>query len=362
MPTYTATMNHLNKPFIKTLSSQSTINHILTRVFVLQKSQLYSTSPKEPELVSKSRDWPRPITIPWQSKVANLVNLVGSVSRPIKFQESDDGKFWAGTTISQEEADHSTAIEIPIIFEGHLAQTAACHLKERDLIHIAGHFSEDPPQISLQCGHCIGQISFIEETSQAKERYYSHLKQVLDNFWRDLCGNPNQWTDYRKDKLNGLVKPKHPDFKRKDSGQPLWLNTAPKWAISELPTTSELPIISEEVPWHKYYVLSGNISKTTADKNTGLQCRCVFAWLILVCPLEDSSLGNAQKRPEGSSWRKESEEASWKNLTQNPDKWWDVRSDKLFNHDFEHKDTGKALWLSSSPDWVFEKLPPPKPL
>ncbi|RZC71146.1 hypothetical protein C5167_034354 [Papaver somniferum] len=111
MPTYTATMNHLNKPFIKTLSSQSTINHILTRVFVLQKSQLYSTSPKEPELVSKSRDWPRPITIPWQSKVANLVNLVGSVSRPIKFQESDDGKFWAGTTISQEEADHSTAIE-----------------------------------------------------------------------------------------------------------------------------------------------------------------------------------------------------------------------------------------------------------
>ncbi|KAI3873701.1 hypothetical protein MKX03_029431 [Papaver bracteatum] len=320
-------MNHLTKPFIKTLSSQSTINRILNRVLVLQKSQHYSTSPKDPESVSKSRDWPRPNTIPWQSKVANLVNLVGSVARPIKFQESDDGKFWAGTTISQGEADGSTAIEIPIIFEGHLAQTAACHLKERDLIHIAGHFSEDPPQISLQCGHCIGQvmvhqISFIEETPQAKERYYSRLKQVLDNFWRDLCGNPSQWTDYRKDKLNGLVKPKHPDFKRKDSGQPLWLNTAPKWAISELPTTSEPPIASEE---------------------------------------EGSSLSNAQKRPEGSSWRKELEEASWKNLTQNPDKWWDVRSDKLFNHDFEHKD-GKALWLSSSPDWVFEKLPPPKPL
>ncbi|RZC56640.1 hypothetical protein C5167_015487 [Papaver somniferum] len=321
-------MNHLSKPFIKTLSSQSTINRILNRVLVLQKSQLYSTSPKEPELVSKSRDWPRPSTIPWQSKVANLVNLVGSVSRPIKFQESDDGKFWAGTIISQGEADHSTAIEIPIIFEGHLAQTAVCHLKERDLIHIAGHFCEGPPQISLQCGHCTGQvmvhqISFIEETSQAKERYYSRLKQVLNNFWRDLCGNPSQWTDYRKDKLNGLVKPKHPDFKRKDSGQPLWLNTAPKWAISGLPTTSELSIASEE---------------------------------------EGSSLSNDQKRPEGSSWRKESEEASWKNLTEHPDKWWDVRSDKLFNHDFEHKDTGKALWLSSSPDWVFEKLPPPKPL
>ncbi|KAI3929254.1 hypothetical protein MKX01_006490 [Papaver californicum] len=321
-------MNHLSKPFTKTLSSRSTINSILNRVLVLQKPQPYSTSPKEPELVSKSRDWSRPNTIPWQSKVANLVSLVGSVSRPIKFQESDDGKFWAGTIISQGETDDSTAIEIPIIFEGHLAQTAVFHLKEKDLIHIAGHFSEHPPQIYLECGHCIGQvmvcqISFVEETLQAKERYYSRLKQVLSTCWRDLCENPSRWTDYRKDKLNGLVKPKHPDFKHKDSGQPLWLNTAPEWAISELPTSSEHPVTSEE---------------------------------------EYSSLSNAQKRPEGSSWRKESEEASWKKLIQNPDKWWDVRSDKLFNHDFEHKDTGKALWLSSSPAWVFKKLPPAKPL
>ncbi|MCL7042167.1 hypothetical protein MKW94_025328, partial [Papaver nudicaule] len=133
---------------------------------------------------------------------------------------------------------------IPIIFEGHLAQTAASHLKEKDLIHIAGHFSEEPPQFSLECGHCIGQvmvrqISFVKETPQARERYYSRLKKLHDTFWSDLCGNPSQWTDYRKDKLNGLVKPRHPDFKRKDSGQPLWLNAAPEWAISELPVISE---------------------------------------------------------------------------------------------------------------------------
>ncbi|MCL7030164.1 hypothetical protein MKW94_012541, partial [Papaver nudicaule] len=75
----------------------------------------------------------------------------------------------------------------------------------------------------------VRQISFVKETPQ----------KLHDTFWSDLCGNPSQWTDYRKDNLNGLVKPRHPDFKRKDSGQPLWLNAAPEWAISELPVISE---------------------------------------------------------------------------------------------------------------------------
>ncbi|KAJ9689396.1 hypothetical protein PVL29_014875 [Vitis rotundifolia] len=58
------------------------------------------------------------------------------------------------------------------------------------------------------------------------------------------------------------------------------------------------------------------------------------------------------------------------NLVENPDKWWDNRSSKVETHDciltkekapdFKHKDTGEALWLSSSPAWVLSKLPPIK--
>lgn len=36
-------------------------------------------------------------------------------------------------------------IRIPIIFEGVLAHTAACHLKENDHVYIDGHLSADPP-------------------------------------------------------------------------------------------------------------------------------------------------------------------------------------------------------------------------
>ncbi|KAI7979332.1 hypothetical protein LOK49_Contig389G00001 [Camellia lanceoleosa] len=48
------------------------------------------------------------------------------------------------------------------------------------------------------------------------------------------CKKSKNWKDHRKNKLNNLLKPKHPDFKHKDSGVPLWLNTAPKWVLSGL--------------------------------------------------------------------------------------------------------------------------------
>ncbi|KAF2552805.1 hypothetical protein F2Q68_00037188 [Brassica cretica] len=55
-------------------------------------------------------------------------------------------------------------------------------------------------------------------------------------------------------------------------------------------------------------------------------------------------------------------EESWKELVENPDKWWDNRIDKRNAKapDFKHKETGEALWLNESPIWVLSKLPPVK--
>lgn len=82
------------------------------------------------------------------------------------------------------------------------------------------------------------------------------------NSWIDLLENPDKWWDYRSSKLSGLVmihplgkflyscwylwilyllascfeqvKPKHPDFKHKNNGQPVWLRGAPSWILSGL--------------------------------------------------------------------------------------------------------------------------------
>ncbi|KAK7379950.1 hypothetical protein VNO78_32218 [Psophocarpus tetragonolobus] len=129
--------------------------------------------------------------------------------------------------------------------------------------------------------------------------------------WTDLLDNPTQWSDFRDSKLNGLLNPKYPDFKRKDDNVSLWLNKAPTWV------SSKLKGLDFDVPLIK--------SKKAKDGRGG--------------------------------------DESWNDLVQNPAKWWDNRLDKRNEKspDFKHKETGEGLWLNSSPSWVSSKLPPPKP-
>lgn len=49
--------------------------------------------------------------------------------------------------------------------------------------------------------------------------------------WKNLVESPSKWWDNRTRKLN----PKAPDFKHKESGEVLWINRAPAWAVSRLP-------------------------------------------------------------------------------------------------------------------------------
>ncbi|KAK4419170.1 protein OSB2, chloroplastic [Sesamum alatum] len=53
----------------------------------------------------------------------------------------------------------------------------------------------------------------------------------FDHFWKDLVENPDNWWDNRAKKKN----PKAPDFKNKETGEALWLNNTPGWALSRLP-------------------------------------------------------------------------------------------------------------------------------
>ncbi|KAF5956578.1 hypothetical protein HYC85_003803 [Camellia sinensis] len=361
------------------------------------------------EQVSKITDWARPSEIPWQAKVANSVNLIGHVQIPVQFEASPDGKYWAGTIISQRDGDSSDSppFWIPIIFEGDLAHIAACHLKEKDFVYIDGQLSADPPPFTMSQGQAnvqvmVRSINFVQWSSQKKIAFAPHKLEKLDNngtasmkdevsvnqlwkdlfakphewwdirlkkgnsmaaafenkdngqllwinestpewiqkkldcltfdpkiapkshksvsdikddgdpvsnSWRDLVRNPKNWKDHRKNKLNNLLKPKHPDFKHKDSGVPLWLNTAPKWVLSGLDGLEfDVPLL--------------NVKQAKGSKG----------------------------------------DDSWKNLVENPDKWWDNRTDKIKERapDFKHKDTGEALWLNNCPAWLLSRLPPLK--
>ncbi|XP_026445138.1 protein OSB3, chloroplastic/mitochondrial-like isoform X2 [Papaver somniferum] len=264
---------------------------------------------------------------------------------------------------------------------------AAEHLKEKDVIHVAGHLSgvSLPPKFVKEYGHfgiqvTAHSISFIKEPFQGNQTYTTYtqggqtsgqsVNTLKDTFWRDLFDNPSQWADYRKDKLNGLVKPKHPDFKHKDSGQPLWINSAPKWAISELQITSgkgeEYSLSSAQKPVGSSWINSEKKLESTDSRSGKLTVKApdfIHKDTREALRLDSSPTRVSEKLLPASKPKDETEE-SWMNLIESPDKWVDIRSEKvnIKEPDFLQKDTGYALWLSNAPTWVLQKLFPPKRL
>ncbi|KAL1223997.1 Protein OSB3, chloroplastic/mitochondrial [Cardamine amara subsp. amara] len=275
-----------------------------------------------------------PKEIEFKPEISNWINLTGFVEQPVQSGPCSEGKFWAGTVISQRSDSKSSAFWIPIIFEGDLAKMAAHHIKKDDRIHVSGKLFIDspPPNVTYPQSNVqvmVQSLNFIQASSPAsspetvsqpeKEEFstkklparskkYKVIDEETSNSWKHLLENPKEWWDYRGNKANGLVKPRHPDFKSMVGDLSLWLTGAPDWVLPNL---------------------------------EGLE----FAVLV----------------PKGKLKQLKGEE-SWKDLVQNPDKWFDSRSDKtnVKAPDFKHKETGEALWLTDSPTWVLSKLPPRK--
>ncbi|XP_021723463.1 protein OSB4, chloroplastic-like isoform X2 [Chenopodium quinoa] len=144
-------MNLLHKTLTKTSKSTiffPSIPPIRQHPFSLSSS--YSTKLPIDDSREK-KNLARPSEIPFQPKVVNRVNFVGTVTMPVKVCTSADGKSWASTVIShlRQPLFTSNSLWIPIIFEGDLAITAATHLRENDNVHIAGHLSSARLPIDL---------------------------------------------------------------------------------------------------------------------------------------------------------------------------------------------------------------------
>uniref|UniRef100_A0A1D1XF76 Protein OSB3, chloroplastic/mitochondrial n=1 Tax=Anthurium amnicola TaxID=1678845 RepID=A0A1D1XF76_9ARAE len=345
---------------------------------------------------------PKPGEIPWQAKVANSVHLMGRLGAPVQLGTSPNGVYRAVSVLVQEKTHDLPHFWIPVVFQGDLAETAACNLKEKDHVYVTGQLSGEAQLVDNNAETImqvmVHSISYVLELHQGKKyvrnnegpdsssaevkddpfamklwndlfanphKWWDYRSKgnkksgsfkhkdtgqlleinestpewvlsTLDTFvlssktsstdakksveavanhWSDLLENPQQWRDNREDKRNGKVKPKFPDFSHKSTKQGLWLDSAPDWVLRKLGSV----VVSAKAPFQ-------------------------------------SGAMKARKVPAR-------EEESWRSLLENFNKWWDNRSDKLNPKapDFKHKETGVALWLgSSTPEWVMDKLPPPK--
>ncbi|XP_019151949.1 PREDICTED: protein OSB2, chloroplastic-like [Ipomoea nil] len=71
-------------------------------------------------------------------------------------------------------------------------------------------------------------------------RSKQQVKSEKEENWRSLVEKPDKWWDNRLNKRNE----KYPDFKNKESGEALWLDSAPDWAIPKLPPLQDGKVAS----------------------------------------------------------------------------------------------------------------------
>ncbi|KAL8480594.1 hypothetical protein ACS0TY_027224 [Phlomoides rotata] len=386
----------------------------------ISSPEIQKSSESSPSLIKKQTEaqttvWPKPIEIPFQAKVANFVNLIGYVKIPVQFESDSDGKHFAATVISLRGGSWRKPLLIPVVFEGDLAHIVACHVKENDSVFVSGKFSVEPLRLVLSENlgkfHIVADnLNFVEgfqkdkivgvKVENSEQNYiqfpakeleileHRNVEELSDGnkggvsfsskkknaeevlgLWRDLVKNPQQWWDYRQHKANGLVKEKFPDFKQKESGEPLWISSAPKWVF---PGLGKLECDVKDLS-------KSNQVQIGEFKNGGLEDnwkKQVQIGEVKNGGLEDSwkkqvQIGEFKNGGLEDNWKKQVQigefkngglEDSWKNLVENPSKWWDNRVNKRNPRapDFKHKETGEGLWLDRSPGWVLSKLPPMK--
>ncbi|KAG2603299.1 hypothetical protein PVAP13_5KG761300 [Panicum virgatum] len=215
---------------------------------------------------------PRPPTIPFQPKVANTVRLVGTVGAPVHLQRTADGRFSAVSVLVQDRRLDFPRFWVPIVFKDDLAQIAASHLKENDLVYVSGQLTCDVPPLKLDDGQANIQVlahllSFVDskvvetdvvideeegftevveaekkvEEKRVSSKYppgkVSGYKSKWDKFnklWNDVITRPQDWTDNRPQKKNGSISAKYPDFKNEVSKEALWLDSAPTAVLQKL--------------------------------------------------------------------------------------------------------------------------------
>ncbi|ONK69617.1 uncharacterized protein A4U43_C05F24850 [Asparagus officinalis] len=363
----------------------------------LTKSPIKRAIKRNPK--SSTSDFPRPSEIPFQTKVANSVHLVGSLAVPVQLQTLPSGAFAVSVLVQESTKKGTPQLCIPVIFRGDLAHIAACHLKENDLVYVTGQLSgealprevEDNSEKTVESSQSHIQVvanslSFVQKTSPGKENdtLYDQDNIASDiseetpsnlHLWRDLFDHPEEWWDNRSSKSNRA----RAAFKHKKSGQQLWINdSTPEWVLSKLDMLGQTPssgtnnernnnakslwndLVDNPQQWwdNRGDKLKGLVNGKYPDfkqKDTkkGLWLDTAPDWVLL--KLNGLVFGSS------NSTTKSEKENLWRDLVENPNKWWDKRSNKIkpIHPDFKHKDTGEALWIgSSTPSWVLPKLPP----
>lgn len=253
----------------------------------------------EGESLMLNGKYPRPQEVPWQKELANRVHFIGVIGQPVKFKRTQSGIAFAWTELGIINREKEPTW-FSLIFFRELAETAAQHLKQNDQVCVSGRLSlwkpygeDNKPKAFQVLGYTLnfikeGSLDFSQQVDVDKNtpfpypsrqavtnratlqyqnpalEYYSSApsRQEVTNrdtplryktstvessslgknaqedstkivsLWQAFFSSPFEWWDNRTNKRN----PRSPDFKHKDSGEALWIDSkqSPLWVRSQL--------------------------------------------------------------------------------------------------------------------------------
>ncbi|KAK2455436.1 protein OSB1, mitochondrial [Trifolium repens] len=199
--------------------------------------------------------YPKPTEIQWNKDLFNSVNLIGFVADPVEIKHLPSGKVVAWTRLSVKK--NATQMSwIHLKFWDELAHVASQHVQQGQQIHVFGRLvtdTVDSVEGKQQTYYKVvaQQLNFIHRgdtpvTSHDQDFDFmmsdggKKVSNVGNNsagssvveLWQAFFANPAEWWDNRKNKRN----PKGPDFKHKDTGEALWIDSrsSPPWVKSQL--------------------------------------------------------------------------------------------------------------------------------
>ncbi|KAJ4760701.1 Single-stranded DNA-binding protein [Rhynchospora pubera] len=164
----------------------------------------------------------------------NNVSLIGTVTKPVQIKpHPTTGNLVAWTRLAVLKSSTRTTW-VNLTFWNELAHVAYRQLQPGQRISVSGSLVSD--DLSLYFKVVVKQIHFVQTRSSPVSYYDPRMARnspgSVEQRWKAFFANPRAWWDNRNNKKN----PNAPDFKHKDTGEALWLNSKyiPPWVNSQL--------------------------------------------------------------------------------------------------------------------------------
>ncbi|CAA2975714.1 OSB2, chloroplastic-like [Olea europaea subsp. europaea] len=196
--------------------------------------------------------YPRPSEIQWKKELCNSVQLIGIVATPIQIKHLPSGKVLAWSRLAVKKSQNDT-VWINLTFWDEMAHIASEHVEKGQQIYVSGRLVSDTVKNEDESQQTyykvvVQQLNFVERgpspvslyngdsnsptPGRKQNNYAANTTGSTEELWQAFFANPLEWWDNRKNKRS----PNYPDFKHKDTGEALWVESRynPPWVKSQL--------------------------------------------------------------------------------------------------------------------------------